>query len=1280
MRVIFRIIFLIFVVLLFTVSGCRKAAVDQDNEPVRIASFRDIPGATEGEILAVEALKKEYDFFVYGMTMTTESFIDPYGSNGEIKGYSALFCRWMTDLFGIQFKPVLFDWGYLFDGLASGDIDFTGDLMATDERRKTYYMTEPIAQRSLKSFKIAGRPDIHEIIGSRLPRLVFLDASAVFDRVSEVAEYEFEAVFVSKTNAAYDLLKNNKADAFLVMGISEASFDEFGDVVAETFLPLVYNSASMSTQNPKLEPVISLVEKLLQHGSTHRYLIELYEAGYQEYCKNKLFTQLTYDEHAYIQNNPVVKIGVDPGNYPACFYDKREKQWRGIFFDILKEVEILTGLSFERANDEKTEWPVIYQMLVSGEVAFVPEFTQTAERAGQFVWPDTVQMVDYYALISKSDLPNIKVNEILHHKVGMAKNTAYGAIFRKWFPDHMYSVEYESMEDAFMALQNGEVDMVMANQKRLLYLTHYQELPDYKANILFDQPLHIKFGFNKDEAVLCSIIDKTLRMIDLMGISDQWIRKTYDYRGKLAEAQLPWLIGSSALLLSVLALVAILFLRNRHASKELENLVKQRTHDLKLQTATLTTLFDSIPDMIFTKDLSLRYMQCNKSLLEHFNICKEDIIGKNNIECLALPKETADMHDASDIKVIREDCSVVVEEHVPRFDGVNPLYETVKSPLKLDDVVIGVLGIARDITKRKEMEELALSASRSKSVFLANMSHEIRTPMNSIVGFSELALDGEIPTRTRDYLKKILENAEWLLQIINDILDISKIESGKMELENIPFNIHELFASCRTLILPKAAEKGINLYCYSEPSIGKKPLGDPTRLRQVLVNLLSNAVKFTNTGMVKLHAAIMDRDDTSVTMHFEVRDSGIGMTPEQMEKIFDPFMQAETGTTRKYGGTGLGLAITRNMVNLMGGTLAVTSTPGVGSKFCFELTFNTINETDNDIFEKNMLLNEIEKPSFSGEILLCEDNVMNQQVIREHLTRVGLVTVVAENGKIGVEMVRSRKEKGEKQFDLIFMDMHMPVMDGLEAAECIFKLNTGVSIVAMTANVMSNDREIYRAIGIEDCVGKPFSSQELWRCLLKYFKPASGGIVQKDEPLQSELEFMKSLYILFAKSNQNIYKEIVTAIKDGDIKLAYRLAHTLKSNAGQLGKMALQKAAADVEFRLRDGENRVADEQLQLLEAELVLVLNEFAPLLDEPEAHEGTEQVPLLEPEKVQELFQKLEDLLKSGNPECINFSNDLYAVPGDNDLIHKLILQMNDFEFEGALSTLTKLKGSMQ
>jgi signal transduction histidine kinase/CheY-like chemotaxis protein len=556
----------------------------------------------------------------------------------------------------------------------------------------------------------------------------------------------------------------------------------------------------------------------------------------------------------------------------------------------------------------------------------------------------------------------------------------------------------------------------------------------------------------------------------------------------------------------------------------------------------------------------------------------------------------------------------------PNIQIINLLFVLV---LSISVIVLFIMLILRRTNEKKKLEqmvqertdelnkhlqeteaalEMSKAVSKSKSVFQARMSNEIQTPLSNIIGFSEMALD-EDAQKTKEYLGNIRKNADWMLQTINDILDISKIESGEMSLKKIPFDLHELFASCRTLIMPKAVEKGILLHFYAEPSVGKKPVGDPVRLRQIFVNLLSNAVKFTNAGMVKLVSDIISIDDKSITIHFEIKDSGVGMTTEQIAVIFEPFLQPEV-SMRKYGGTGLGLPITKSIIEMMGGKLFIDSTPGVGSRLSFDLTFDTLDASMDDISQNRNFTKDIEKPLFEGEVLICEDDFMKQEVIREHLTRVGLKTEIVENGLLGVEMVKRRVNKDEKLFDLILMDVHMPVMDGLEAAIEIIKLGVKTPIIALTANIMTDEIDTYKAQGISDCIGKPFTSQELWRCLLKYLTPVNKSESQRgnqiEAELESDLEFKKSLEKYFVKTNINKYDEICKSLEDGDIKQAHRLVHALKGNAGQIGKQALQSAAVTVELQLTNETNTVTPEQMTVLKNELDSVLAQLMPLLDE--------------------------------------------------------------------------------
>ena len=1280
------------VLFLFTIFfGCKSTPAKQPDNSTRFTSLADVPGITPEEIKAIEKLR-DRGRFILGMNLSTEAF---YDVNGDVRGYSSLFCGWLSELFGIRFEPAIYEWGELIAGLESHIIDFSGELTATEERRKIYLMTDAIAERSVKYMRVMGSEPLPAIAASRPLRYAFLKGAITVDSVSLHENKAFETVFIDDYETAYDLLKNGKVDAFFDEGTAEAAFDVYGDVVAADFFPLVYGPVSLATQNPDLAPIISVVQKVLQNDGI-RHLVELYNEGHLEYIKHKMVRLLNTEERGYIRKNPVVRIAAEYDNYPISFYNTHEGQWQGIAHDVLREVEKLTGLSFEIVNNRNTEWSDLLKMLETGRASMVTDLIRTKEREDQFLWPENAITTDYYALLSKSGYRNININEILFAKVALVKDSAYAELFRTWFPNHANSIEYDNMELALSALERGEADMLMASHHDLLVLTNYRELPGYKANIVFNRSYESKFGFNKNEAMLCSIIDKTLQLVDVKWLSEQWLRKTHDYRVKLMRERISWLIGATSLFF-VLIFILILLQRNRSAGKQLEIVVNERTSELKDALAKLKAVITNYKGIIWSIDKESVITIFSGQYLKMIGLDPSLIEGKK-LESAWFKKEPLDIICNVEKTFIERSA----QDWISEIDG--DIFHTRTAPIyDGNNDIVGVVGSTDDVTEtvklQRELETAIVAtqaASRAKSAFLANMSHEIRTPMNSIIGFSELALDDEITPKTRGYLSKIKENSSWLLQIINDILDISKIESGKMDLEAIPFSLSEVLTRCQSIISPKALGKGILLHFYAEPTVGRMLIGDPTRLGQALVNILGNAVKFTNVGAIKLSATIKLTTEHSSSIHFEIRDSGIGMTPEQINKIFEPFTQADSSTTRKYGGTGLGLSITRNIVELMGGKLHVVSAPGIGSKFSFDLTFKTI-ETPDDMFAPDYAGNIIEKPAFNGEtILVCEDNGMNQIVIRDHLAKVGLQTVIAENGQIGVEAVKRRIENGDSPFDLIFMDIHMPVMDGIEATPRILRLGTGTPIVAMTANIMADDKELYKSIGMSGYVGKPFSSQELWRCLLKHLKhdyPAAavndGSTTDANDtksesyspserlsgetiPSQEEVDLLLKLKTIFYNENREKLSEITAAIDVSDIKLAHRLAHTLKSNAGQIGKMALQKAASDVEILLKDGNNLTTKAHMDALADEIDAVLRELAPLAETEPTSLTEAVVTEFDIKKARKLFTELEPLLKSGNPECLNLIDDLRAIPESGELIRRI----EDFEFESAVSTLTELK----
>ncbi len=553
----------------------------------------------------------------------------------------------------------------------------------------------------------------------------------------------------------------------------------------------------------------------------------------------------------------------------------------------------------------------------------------------------------------------------------------------------------------------------------------------------------------------------------------------------------------------------------------------------------LNAFLEAIPDRVYFKDRESRFVRISRSKAISLGLANpEEAINKTDADHFHSVHAARALADEQEI--MRTGKPMSKEEEVIWRDGRSTWALVNKAPLvDRHGNIIGTMGITHDISDRKlaerelaskaeelgrsnvaleQLAQMAKAASLAKSEFLANMSHEIRTPLNGIIGMTDLTLETELTAEQRDYLETVKLSADSLLNVINDILDFSKIEAGKVDLEDINFDLHGCLEGALKTLALRADEKQLELLCEVSPDVAEAAVGDPGRLRQILINLVGNALKFTSEGEVSLKVEMDAIEEKAATFHFIVSDTGVGIAPEKLKTIFDSFSQADTSTTRQFGGTGLGLTISKRLVEMMGGRIWVESEIGVGSQFHFTVRLGTT--TRGEVVEEDTA----EQSTLRGlKVLIVDDNRTNRRILEGLIKRWGMnPTAVADGEKALVAL--SGAQQIEEPYGLILADMHMPEMDGFSLVEQIKqRLDISTSTIMMlTSGGQPGDAARCGELGISAYLLKPVRQAELRRAITRVLgAKEQAGPKPMITPyfLKDDSEAKKSLQILLAEDN-----------------------------------------------------------------------------------------------------------------------------------------------------------------
>jgi PAS domain S-box-containing protein len=1044
-----------------------------------------VPGpVVAGTAPTVELTQQERDWIkahpriVFGVDRDWTPLIlqNPDGSFSGVDGDTVAR---LNALLGTHIVFELAAWSELVDRLKDRRIDGLSSSVVHDERRefanftdvyssfqKFIYVKTDVAARIRSTDDLAGK------------RLAF-QTGHLYDQKALASYPGVTAISKPAFKQKYEAVLSGEVDGFI------------GDFATEYRLK--------KGAIPYFTPVLALpgdIQEVFSIRKDWPELVDILNKGLkaipeeerlqikQRYVDNKALNAgeapvLTAAEKAWLAQQHTVRVRIS--DWPP--YMIRTPLPSGMSVDYLDAIARRFGFRVEYQLPP-VAWSAALQDVMGPHQHFdlLPTMNRTPERAKQFaLTQDYLSMP--WAILTRKDSPFIgSLDDLKGKTVAVEKDFVITDKLRLDYPGIQLLVIVGS-ENALRAVSEGRADAYVGNLIYANYVLRQRAI----HNLIVAAPTpygnHTQaMAVRKDWPELASLIDKGFAAMTLEErntISARW--------GNLqgiepADYTLVWQVAG----VGGLILLASLYW-NRRLAREIAKRQQAAQYARSLLEASL--------DPLVTISADGKITDVNEASIQATGVSRGELIGTDFSDYFTEPERARAGYEKVFSEGFVRDYPLAIRHRSGNITDV--LYN---ATVYRDSAgqVLGVFAAARDITEQRRLQEAlktrhteleaakdrAEDANRAKSVFLANMSHELRTPINGIMGMTDLALRRATDPKQQGFLERVQQASRHLLAIINDILDISRIEADRLRLEPRDFNLADLSREITGLMDAEAHTKGLLLRAEIEPRLGAMTLhGDPVRLRQILLNLTGNALKFTPSGHVTLQARVMEEDETRVQVRFEVHDTGVGISSEDQKRLFLPFQQVDGTMTRSFGGTGLGLAISKRLVDVMGGHMGLDSQPGVGSTFWFTVQLSKKEEIPMEptVPQDESAADRLKRRFAGARILLVEDEPINQEVARFLLEEAGLAVDVADDG------IQAVAKAGQTRYALILMDMQMPEMDGLDATRAIRALPGwgDTPIVAMTANVFDENRQRCLEAGMTDFMAKPVSPDVLYETVLR---------------------------------------------------------------------------------------------------------------------------------------------------------------------------------------------------